>query len=566
MNSDNNAVEEALSLIESVGLPHPQGPLLASFVTEAVSPSQAARYVSDRLFAGESSSIVSDWTYLIECITRNGRLPPQLDAQTQSTITRRDGVRCCVTGKKGTFWDPLLVLPILPIPSGWDTEKVQIFNMLGAFFGPQYRDWWLSYVRNPNLMPPHYNHWLVRQSTAKALTLGLIKLDRLQPSIVEYEVSHVLIGPEEPLPVDGTYPLLGDHSRSGIEKIDPRFVGTHSRLCRSIRFLELTKRLAADNLPQVSGSSIWCYIWQSPVQSQMQSRKRFSLTTCATGTFLAVWLMFPRKFRISSYNILRRVGEYIYGKSNGYSTVQRLPFGLYLKFQGQNGMFRNELNALRIVRKYTSIPTPDPLDIVTESGHANDPFPSPKTYLLITRLPGLPLSRCQDVLSDRDCEQVSNQLGNYLAQLRDIPKVINTDMAICNTLGEACQDPRILGGLPVGPFKDEAAFSQTLRYSDDSARRGHKIVLTHADLNPRNILVDQVTRSDGSRGWVVTGIVDWETSGYYPDYWDYTKAMFEGFRWSRRYNDMIRKVFREFGDYSKEYDVEKRSWELGDGV
>lgn len=103
-------------------------------------------------------------------------------------------------------------------------------------------------------------------------------------------------------------------------------------------------------------------------------------------------------------------------------------------------------------------------------------------------------------------------------------------MAICNTVGEACHDPRIQGGQQIGPFKDEAAFNQTLRYSGDAARRGHKIVFTHADLNPRNILVDRMVQPDGSRGWKVTGIVDWETSGYYPEYWDYTKAMFEGFR------------------------------------
>jgi hypothetical protein len=157
-------------------------------------------------------------------------------------------------------------------------------------------------------------------------------------------------------------------------------------------------------------------------------------------------------------------------------------------------------------------------------------------------------------------------MKDYLSEIRSIPKTVNKEMAICNTLGEACQDPRIYGGQCVGPFTDEAAFSQTLRYPDDAARRGHKIVFTHADLNPRNILVDKVIRADGSYGWVVTGIVDWATSGYYPDYWDYTKAMFEGFRWTRRYNDMLHKLFMEFGDYSKEFDVEKRSWESGDGV
>jgi hypothetical protein len=79
-------------------------------------------------------------------------------------------------------------------------------------------------------------------------------------------------------------------------------------------------------------------------------------------------------------------------------------------------------------------------------------------------------------------------------------------------------------------------------------------------------LGDPVRLSDGSRGWRVTGIVDWETAGYYPEYWDYTKAMFEGFRWTLRYNDLVRDAFSEFGDYSREFVVEKMSWEAGDGI
>jgi hypothetical protein len=80
-------------------------------------------------------------------------------------------------------------------------------------------------------------------------------------------------------------------------------------------------------------------------------------------------------------------------------------------------------------------------------------------------------------------------------------------------------------------------------------------------------LVDRIVWSDGSTGgWEVTGIVDWERAGYYPEYWEYTKAMFGGFRWPQRYNNLVRGVFKELGDYSRELDVERRSWEAGDAV
>ncbi|EQL30608.1 hypothetical protein RJZ56_006950 [Blastomyces dermatitidis] len=39
--------------------------------------------------------------------------------------------------------------------------------------------------------------------------------------------------------------------------------------------------------------------------------------------------------------------------------------------------------------------------------------------------------------------------------------------------------------------------------------------LTHGDLNSPNILVD---------GDKIVGIVDWDTCGWYPEYWEYTTA------------------------------------------
>ena len=72
------------------------------------------------------------------------------------------------------------------VPSGWAANKPGIAEMLGAFFGPRCRDWWLSYVEDPTgFMLPHGAHWLVRQSAARAFSQGLVRLDRRQPSLVE---------------------------------------------------------------------------------------------------------------------------------------------------------------------------------------------------------------------------------------------------------------------------------------------------------------------------------------------------------------------------------------------
>ncbi|KAI0899541.1 hypothetical protein F4806DRAFT_505856 [Annulohypoxylon nitens] len=516
-------VENALSLIEETKLPHPSGSLLDLFVTQALYPVLAARYAKNRLLAGEALSLVDDWSYVIESMTESNYLPPQPSVADQHSITKRDNGKCCITGKAGTWRDPLIVAPILPIPCGWNTNKANISDMLGAFFGPPYRDWWLSYIKHPELTTSYRNHWLVRKSAARAFALGLIKLDRCQPSMIRYEVRQFPIGPEGEIEIDGEYPLLGDHSRSGITTVDARFVGTQARLSRSIQFLNLSKMWALEAPYRIG----------SPARRlNMAKQNCLSPTTLFISFFCYIMNFLPAKLKIGLYRMLVKLGGRLYGGNSESCVVQRLPFGLYFKYFCEGDRACNELNALQMVRQHTSIPVPQVIDINAWCATMALPRHSHGERYRTNIEPA---------------EELSGSVKRYPPY-------------------SSVNDSRIRGGQKMGPFTDEASFSRLLRYPEDPARRGHKIVFTHADLNPRNILVDQTIQSDGSIGWSVTGIVDWEFAGFYPEYWDCTKSMFEGFRWSKRYNNMIQGVFSELADYSRELDIEKRSWESGDAV
>ena len=46
------------------------------------------------------------------------------------------------------------------------------------------------------------------------------------------------------------------------------------------------------------------------------------------------------------------------------------------------------------------------------------------------------------------------------------------------------------------------------------------VIFTHADLNPRNIMVSPESPCR------ITALIDWEQSGWYPDYWEFCKAEF----------------------------------------
>lgn len=62
-------VRDTLLLIANARLRHPSGALLSSFVTDALNPILAARYVNNRLQEDDRGSLASDWSYIVEAST-----------------------------------------------------------------------------------------------------------------------------------------------------------------------------------------------------------------------------------------------------------------------------------------------------------------------------------------------------------------------------------------------------------------------------------------------------------------------------------------------------------------
>ncbi|KAF5638095.1 kinase-like domain protein [Fusarium sp. NRRL 52700] len=539
MNPPLSDVHKVLDLVDRVPLEHPASALLRAYILEAVQPQAAANYVQHRLNAdGHAGSLIADWAYVIDSVI-SGKQPRAPSADEINSITKRDGVA-----------------PILPVPSTWLEGESRVTELLEVFFGPQYFDWWRFLISRAHMYSPYHTHWLVSGSVHEAFQRGVVRLIRLPSSMIEFSVEHVLIDDEQPIDVKGPIALLGDHSRQGLEKADARLIGSHARFSRSIQLVKLARTIAP-GLVSEPKTTTDAPQEQFPVG---MCSSRLGLGHAMIRPIMLLWRFFPFKVRIVAYDLLRKLGSCFYAK-DGNAQVQRLPFGLYLKYNSNSDTLRNEYNALKVLEEKTTIPAPRAFDIVSQNNNEDE-----LGYLLMSRVPGTALATCRDALSDQDYANLSEQLKECVSQLRDIPKPANHDMAICNTLGEPCQDPRIRDWAPIGPFPDEASFSQNLRFPDEPSRRGHKIIFTHGDLNPRNIMVERIRNSTGARSWRLSGIIDWETAGYYPEYWDYTKSMFESFRWPKRHNEMMSGVFSVFGDYSEELAVERRAWESGDGI
>lgn len=139
--------------------------------------------------------------------------------------------------------------------------------------------------------------------------------------------------------------------------------------------------------------------------------------------------------RVTVYKGLQQVGLRLYGRRDSHAKVQRLPFGLHLKYLGLADAYQNEFNALKLIRKYTSIPVPRPLDVVAISRTLPDEQVFNEGFLLTTRIPGRPIAERKTLFSDQDFTEYVAQMQDIITQLRSIPKPADFEFAICNSLG-----------------------------------------------------------------------------------------------------------------------------------
>ncbi|KAJ5622458.1 kinase-like domain-containing protein [Penicillium herquei] len=94
--------------------------------------------------------------------------------------------------------------------------------------------------------------------------------------------------------------------------------------------------------------------------------------------------------------------------------------------------------------------------------------------------------------------------------------------------------PQVLereGDIESGFFNSEYILYQTVR-----GLKNHKIVFTHGDLHPGNILV----RADGT---VV--LLDWGLAGFWPEYWEFYRAMHTA-SWRNSWHRMVEKFIPPF--------------------
>ncbi|KAJ5492699.1 hypothetical protein N7539_001445 [Penicillium diatomitis] len=240
----------------------------------------------------------------------------------------------------------------------------------------------------------------------------------------------------------------------------------------------------------------------------------------------------PGKLRLRAWGI---VHEALYYISEWYcacfgiqfdANIIQLPFGLVLKWTDRTSL--EEAAAMHMARA-AGMPIPK---VLCCGEHPNAPY-NRNFSILMTRLPGSPLENSADTLLVESEDPWLFELRECVIAMRRWTSPHSAE--ICSAIGTSIRSPRVPGHI-MGPFADENEFNdyllstasghgfdttaeyiKALEQANEIRNYPHRITFTHGDLKAHNILVGD----DGH----LSGFLDWESAGWYPEYWDFTTAM-----------------------------------------
>lgn len=185
-----------------------------------------------------------------------------------------------------------------------------------------------------------------------------------------------------------------------------------------------------------------------------------------------------------------------------------------------------EEDAMKLVQQYTDVPIP----VVYLSGYSPD-----HGFLAMSLVPGITLDSCWSSLDKQTKERLCRETWALISKIREIPKPPKLNHIFqCSADGSPTHDVLIEDlENPRRPILSDEALRGRIceRYHHYNGRkhteklpsflpRSDVSVFTHGDIAPRNIMVMQVDQA-----YTITSIIDWERTGWYPDYWEYANIM-----------------------------------------
>lgn len=213
--------------------------------------------------------------------------------------------------------------------------------------------------------------------------------------------------------------------------------------------------------------------------------------------------------------------------SSTLQTLSRLDFegADRVRKWGSAPLLRREVEPMNYVHAHTSIPVPKILD-----SHFEDDADDDKSWILIQKPPGLQLGSAWPDMDAGARQETTRQLKSHLQQLHRLhpPRA--------GWIGSVSRGPafdhRLSNMSTCGPFTSVSEFHDFLAAPVRSSPRPewfekyrsqladtYGVRVSHADLLGENILLDPSTGN-------VTGVLDWEMAGFWPEWWEFRKALF----------------------------------------
>lgn len=207
---------------------------------------------------------------------------------------------------------------------------------------------------------------------------------------------------------------------------------------------------------------------------------------------------------------------------------------------------REAATMLYVLQRCPEIPVP----VVYESWTEDDGC----GYISMAPMPGKNLDHVWQEMDSAEKESIMNDYRVILQRLRSLDPSPDTPVHIGAIDGGPAVDHRTSGRRSGGPFSAEPEFNNWLlshmhpdskEHDSDfyvetlqsSMKDNHKWRLTHGDMGPHNILVENGR---------ITAVLGWGLAGWYPEYWEYVK--------------MIQYLRSECGDFRS---YARRLWSVG---
>lgn len=172
---------------------------------------------------------------------------------------------------------------------------------------------------------------------------------------------------------------------------------------------------------------------------------------------------------------------------------------------GQTDLKTEAANLRRVIAE-TSVPVPRPYDFYQSFEFE---------HLTMDMMPGISLQDALPTRSAGDLDDIADQVVAYVRDLRKLQSPhIQASMVMRDHLAPEVRD---LDSFNKFRFRKFAHIPRIMPYVEERTAplTNHPMVLTHGDLDPGNIMIKDKK---------VCGLIDWESSGFFPAYWEWMMA------------------------------------------